>query len=459
MAIDDPYYALQPRTTKFFKHRPHPRQAVFLMLALDHTLMRNDAIEILFGGAAGGGKSDALLDAALQLKDVPGHASLILRRTTTELNIQEAILQRAKEWLAPFMMTGEVTYSAENRRFHFHNKWLAPPATVTFGFLRDDRDLGRYQSAAFQDIIFDELTEFEDTQYTEMAARCRKTDAQDYWARKVLGTNCPLRILSGTNPGGVGHEFVLERFFTNREQNGTIFVPSKVEDNPSIHLESYLQMLAKLGPVRAAQLRHGDWNVRAKGTMFEPSWIEIVDEVPSDLRTKRYYDMAATSDRERGRKKDPDWTVGTRGGWYRGQLFVVHQGAIRSEPPGVEDFVRATALADGRSVPIHIEQEPGSGSKNLISTYQRHVLPGFAIFAHLKQQNKIAMAVPLSALAKAGNVKFLRGPWNRPLLDELSVFPTRVKGIHDDRVDSLSGLLYVCTGANMHQTIITELGL
>ena len=80
------------REQRWCPHTPTARQAAFLEV---------DALEALFGGAAGGGKSDALLMGALQYVDVPGYSALILRRTTTDLALPGAIMDRDGEWLRP----------------------------------------------------------------------------------------------------------------------------------------------------------------------------------------------------------------------------------------------------------------------------------------------------------------------------------------------------------------------
>lgn len=85
----------EPRTTSFVPHEPTSRQAAFLML---------DCLEAFYGGAGGGGKSDALLMAALQYVDVPGYSALIIRRSMPDLAMPNALLDRSRRWLG-----GEMT--------------------------------------------------------------------------------------------------------------------------------------------------------------------------------------------------------------------------------------------------------------------------------------------------------------------------------------------------------------
>ena len=101
-----------------------------------------------------------------------------------------------------------------------------------------------------------------------------------------------------------------------------------------------------------------------------------------------------------------------------------------------QNIVRQTAEIDGRDVQIHMEQEPGSSGKAVIDEYARKVLKGFAYYPDKPTGDKVTRAIPTSAAAERGNIKILRGDWNRAFLDELTGFPLLT---HDDQVDSLSG--------------------
>ena len=78
------------QTKSWIPHSPTPKQQQFLDCR---------AREVFYGGAAGGGKTDALLMAALAFVDVPGYRALLFRRTFADLNLPGALMDRAREWL------------------------------------------------------------------------------------------------------------------------------------------------------------------------------------------------------------------------------------------------------------------------------------------------------------------------------------------------------------------------
>lgn len=207
------------------------KQAAFLLLPNR---------EGFFGGAAGPGKSDALLAGALQYVDVPGYSALILRRTYGDLALPNAIMARAREWLY-----GKAHWADKTYTFTFPSG-----AKLTFGYCDTEADVMRYQGAEAQYIAFDELTQFSEAQYTYLFSRLRGTS----------DIEVPLRMRSASNPGGVGHTWVNERFVKGRKP-GVVFIPSRLEDHPDDdYKREYRMSLAELPDVLRKQLEEGDWN-------------------------------------------------------------------------------------------------------------------------------------------------------------------------------------------------------
>lgn len=174
---------------------------------------------------------------------------------------------------------------------------------------------------------------------------------------------------------------------------------------------------------------------------FKREWFEIVSDYPRKARQVRYWDLAAT---EAKPGKDPDWTVGARVAEDNGIYYVIDIRRIRSTPKGVEDLVHQTAELDGKAVIIHMEQEPGSSGVNTIDNYRRKVLKGYSFYGDKKTSNKVERAQPVSSAAEAGNVKLVKGSWNKDFLDEADPFPN---GKHDDTVDGVSGAIAVLSNA------------
>jgi len=378
--------------------------------------------EALYGGAAGGGKSDALLMAALQYVDVPGYAAMVFRRTYADLSLPGALMDRAHEWLFG-------TDARWNDRSH---TWLFPSgATLTFGYIDNDRDRLRYQGSELQGVFFDELTQFTEVQYTYLFSRLRR----------LAGSRVPVRMRAASNPGGVGHDWVRQRFLVEGVHKGRVFVPARYEDNTGLDHAAYALSLAKLDPVTRAQLQNGDWDVAPEGMMFRREWFEVVDVAPAGMQLVRYWDLAGT---EAKPGTDPDYTVGVKAGiTQQGIVFICDVRRERLTPGGVEQLVVQTAQIDGRQVDIWIEREPGSSGKAVADRYIREVLRGYTCHADPVTGSKLDRAKPVSGQAEAGNIKLVRGPWIGDYLNELVVFPG---GSHDDQVDGTSGVVEKLSG-------------
>jgi hypothetical protein len=241
-------------------HDPHPPQHAFYLLD------ELGVLEAFYGGAGGGGKSDALLTAALRYVDVPGYSALLLRRTFADLALPGAIMARAKEWLAGT----DADWNERDSRFTF-----PAGSTLSFGYLQTANDVYRYQGAEFQFIGFDELTQFRETDYRFLFSRLRKP------AEGPLAA-VPLRMRSASNPGGRGHEWVRRRLVERRPAEPRegeapdpydtperaarrVFIPARLRDNPSLDADAYEESLANLDPHERDRILAGDWYARPPG--------------------------------------------------------------------------------------------------------------------------------------------------------------------------------------------------
>ena len=376
--------------------------------------------EAFYGGAVGGGKSDALLMAALQYVDIPGYAALLLRDSFANLTMPGALLDRADEWLED----SDAVWDGNAKTYRFPSG-----ATVTFGYLQNPRDHLNYKSAEFQFIGFDETTDLRWRHIMYLHSRLRR----------LKGANVPLRFRLASNPGGESHEEIKYRYVNPKtRKKGVAFIPAGISDNPYLDSEEYMDSLMNLDPITRAQLIKGDWDVQEKGRMFDRSWFNYVDAPPRQediISTIRYWDLAGTEPKKKN--MDPDWTVGVKMSLTKSnQYYIESVVRLRKEPHGVEATVRQTADMDGKKVLICMEQEPGSSGKNTISHYRRNILPEFVFTGDRPTGSKIERAAPFSSQAEAGNVFIVRAHWNEKYIDELELFPD---GKYKDQVDGTSG--------------------
>jgi hypothetical protein len=206
--------------------------------------------EVLFGGAAGGGKSyGQMVDSMLFALRYPGSRQLVLRRTFPEL---EKSLIRTSLALFPREI---YSFNSSSHVGKFKNGSI-----IDFGYCATENDVYQYQSAEYDVIRFDELTHFTEAQYVYLISRVR--GANSY----------PKQIKSSTNPGGVGHGWVKERFvnagkrgvaFTGEDGMSRIFIPALLDDNRFLcHGDpNYKKRLLALPERERKALLFGDWDI------------------------------------------------------------------------------------------------------------------------------------------------------------------------------------------------------
>jgi predicted phage terminase large subunit-like protein len=416
---------LQPKEPPFCPEEPSITQKVFL---------RTYAIEALFGGAAGGGKSSALLMSAMQYVDVPNYSAILFRRTYADLALPGALMDRFRSWSAG---VDEIHWNANSYVATFPSG-----ARISFGYLNNTNDYLRYKGSEFQFIGMDEVTEIRESDYRYMFSRLRRPASGPL-------SQVPLRMRSASNPAP---NWVRQRFIVEGQSTGRIFVPSKLTDNPGIDADSYRQALQELDPVERRRLEEGDWWSTTLGSLFDRTDFEIIDhtEVPqvtSAARAVRFWDLAATE--PHSGNMNPDWTVGTLMLFDQGIAYVMDVRKIRAKGDKVEQLIAQTAAEDGHMVSIRVEQEPGSSGKALIDQYARYVVPGYDLIGIRASGDKVTRARPFAAAAANGNVRLVRGPWITEWLDELASFPEASD--HDDQVDSAVGAFTFLAGLGLPQ--------
>ena len=238
--------------------------------------------EVLFGGAAGGGKSfGQIVDALLFALKYKGSRQLILRRSFAELD--KSLIRYA---LAVYPRT-IYTFNSSSHTGRFKNG-----STIDFGYCATENDVYQYQSAEYDVVRFDELTHFTENQYVYLISRVRGANG------------FPKQIKSSTNPGGIGHGWVKRRFvdpsppntaFDGKDGMRRIFIPSLLDDNSFLTSSDpgYRKRLEALPERERRALLHGDWNVFEGQYFPEFSYATHVIEpfhIPEDWRRYRTID-------------------------------------------------------------------------------------------------------------------------------------------------------------------------
>ena len=213
--------------------------------------------DVLYGGAAGGGKSYAMLVDPLRYCHRSAHRALILRRSMPELR---ELIDKSRE-LYPRAFPGCKFREVEKL-------WNFPSgAKVEFGFLERDADVYRYQGQAYSWIGFDEITHLPtEFGWNYLASRLRTTDP-----------DITPYLRCTANPGGVGAHWVKKRYVDPFEPNESFkgddgltrkFIPARLDDNPYLAKDGrYEEMLRALPPVQRRQLLEGNWDI-TEGAAF-----------------------------------------------------------------------------------------------------------------------------------------------------------------------------------------------
>ena len=364
---------------RYNPYAPSAKQAAFLALTCD---------EALYGGAAYGGKSIALLMAALQFADVPGYNALIVRRSLADLELPDGLIDISKDWLSG---TG-ATYNGNK------HQWTFPSgATLTFGYLAHYGSETRYKSSQLQFIGFDELTEFPwEEQYEYLFSRLRRnTQAVGAAPDGTAMADVPLRVRGATNPGGVGMTWVKRRFVDPATAIAP-FLPSKMTDNPGAD-EDYANSLAKLSEVERKRLQDGDWDVvEMPGALWkfkDFEWTDRLEPRPVsevDVRVMSV-DPAVTDETGKG-----DETGILMGSVTNGTLTVELDLSGKMHP---DDWARliVTAYNTWSCSSIIVEDNQGKALLNIAlgNAADQLGLPRPTIYTITAKDSKEARAIPV----------------------------------------------------------------
>lgn len=395
--------------------------------------------EALYGGAAGGGKSVALLMAALQYVDNPGYAALILRRTYKQLSKADSILAKSKEWL-----WGKAKWNGDD------HKWTFPSgATVEFGHMEHEDSKLNYQGGAWAFVGVDEATQFTGSMLAYPRTR----------QRRLAGSSIPIRWRGGSNPGGIGHDYVKDRYV--KDKNGKSpctpdrqFFPATLADNPNIDREEYLKQLRDSGvdQLTLDQLEKGDWDA-VSGGRFLKAWLQnrytrngeyiVLQRPGEDPKYFKPRDCLRffTVDPASSVKRTADWTV-TSAWCVSPWSDLVWLGCDRFQK-GIPDIVPRIQQSAIRFNPAFVGIEAVAANSAVLQLAQRAINPALICRALSPLgQDKLVRATSAINLAATGRLWLPACDPSFPVEDvegELVRFTGNDKiDAHDDIVDTLS---------------------
>lgn len=414
---------------------------------------------IIYGGAAGGGKSFGLLLDAAGYVHINGFDAVIFRRTYPEIVNAGGLWDESCE-IYPYMNGKPSIY---NLTWEFPNS-----SKIQMRHMQHEMTKFNYQGAQIAYIGWDELTHFTETQFFYMLSRnrsmcgvkpcirCTCNPDADSWVADFISWWIDEDGFARIDRIGKIRWMVRDRNtivwgdseaemkarYPNITAKSVTFIPASIYDNKILLTKdpAYLANLQALPEVERMRLlgdpkRGGNWHVKAGGTKFKREHFKIINEAPAAIkRICRFWDMAASEPKP---GKNPDWTAGVKLGFLDGLWYVLDVRRDRKTPKGTEDLVLHTAIEDGRQVAIRMEEEGGSSGKNNTSHYSRNVLVGFDFNGIRSTGSKDIRANPFASAVEAGNVYLVKAPWNKAFLDEAESFSAECE--HDDQIDAVAG--------------------
>lgn len=415
----------------------------------------------IYGGAAGGGKTFALLIECLRHCDNPDFNAVIFRRQANQITNAGGLWDTAVNMYST-LGAGFKTNPSPQVTF-------SSGAKINFNHLQLERDVYSWQGAQIALIAFDELTHFTEKQFVYMMSRNRSTcgvkpyirattnpdadswvaDFLSWWINQETGYPIPERSgviryfyrLDGSFLWGDTVQELVDKYHADPALCKSVtFIASSIYDN-KILLEAnpeYLANLNGLDVVEKERLLKGNWKIRpSAGLYFKRENIRIVQTIPGRLISVcRSWDLAATE--ITNENKNPDRTAGVLMGRLKSGEFIVLDVIRRAaNAADVRRMIVQTAKADRLEYGMHtitLPQDPGQAGKDQAATYVK-ALAGYKVRTAPVTGSKINRAVPFSAQWQGGNVLLLAGDWNKEYLQEMEGFPD---ALHDDMVDASS---------------------
>lgn len=391
---------------------------------------------IVFGGAAGGGKSYALLLEAMRNYKNPGYGAVIFRRTHKQITDEGGLWDKSGEL---YPLVGGQPFGK--------NQWVFPSgAKITFSHMQHEKNKYDWDGSQIPLICFDELIHFSEQQFWYMMSRNRSTcgvppyiratcnpDSDSWvatliawWIDQESGYPIPER-------SGVIRWFVridgklvwstrradLEERYPDQGPQSLTFIGSTLSDNTILMAKDpgYRAKLMGLPLVEKERLLGGNWKVRPDaGLKFPRDKWKLIDAIPLGVQNwVRFWDKAYTEGGKGARTAGVLMgELGPEAARALGYRWIVANAvADRWADAEREAQMRATAELDRKDhghVSIGIEMEGGAGKQAAFATVNN--LAGFPVYTERPISAKHLRWTPLATQQQIGNVAIVKGDWD-----------------------------------------------
>ena len=440
--------------------------------------LRSPADICIYGGAAGGGKTFALLLECLRNINYKHFEAVIFRQSRPQIMSAGGLFATSQE-IYPHL--GATSVLTPNVQWRFDSG-----AKITFAHMFYEKEKYNWQGSQIPLLMFDELVHFTESQFFYMFSRNRSTcgvkpyiratcnpDGEswvarfiDWWIDPETGyadeSRCgKLRYFIRRNnvihwadtPRELYESFGLYAPEEKDEVKSVSFISAKLTDNQAMlkHDPGYIGALKAMSEFDQEQLLHGNWKIkRSAGHYFKRSKVNMVTAMPTDvIRWVRAWDLAASTPgenddtegmpqakRRNGHDDDSAYTAGVLLGKRRnGRTFVADVINVRENGADVRQLILNTAATDNAlygNVTVRLPQDPGQAGKDQAQSFVR-MLGGYTVTTALESGDKVTRAEPFSSQWLAGNVDVRTAEWNDDYFRQLENFPV---GKLKDMVDA-----------------------
>lgn len=438
--------------------KPQPRQMQFLSSAADI---------VIYGGAAGGGKSYSLLLEPLYHMSNKDFGAVVFRRTIPEI-IREGGLWDEAGKLYPLI--GGVSNQVE------HQYTFKEGSRITFSHLQREEDKYTWKSSQIPLIEFDQLETFSESQFWYMLSRNRSTcgvkpyiratcNPEPGWLADLLAWWIADDGYADVARSGIVRWFIreneqliwanskqelLERYPDSQPKSMT-FILSTIYDNKILMDKDpgYLANLKSMNLVDRERLlgdpiRGGNWKIKpSAGKVFNRAWFKKINRnaLPSGGVVCRFWDFAATE--QELMKDDPDYTASALVLYFEDRWIILDSTEERLDPPKIDAYYEKLTREDAkryqeeqRRYLSRWEVEPGSAGKRESWRLTTRMAGIDARGIPTRGKDKLTRWKPLATQVEAGNVYILEADWNERFLNHMHGQPDLP---HDDTSDAASG--------------------